>query len=322
MSNTQKDKTNKVKHVKTRDFYTTWYQTLRKLLPGAQPLPLSDAQYKQSLVLVLDSSTDYIPFSEILTTHRDDMYQGGLTTMLPFFIWVYVFAFVEASLWKKIVSVMIFALLTAASAQAVLSGYVDTILGGDMERPFTYLSPTVVGIPGVGVQKFDHKDFLALQSSPTIMYLTQNNWITSIKGSTGFLVPAEDFFKAAREAKIEARNLSELTSNFLSNDAIATAQVRSTAGTSVNDQFEERSMILSRMGFYMAYSIIVWITFSDPNLEKVTGFLVRNLLAILTSLAVIIFDIIKITPAAINKTLIVKRNLMFLAYSLCILALL
>lgn len=318
----EKEQSGKVKHVKTRDFYTTWYQTFRRLLPGAQPLPLTDTQYKQSLVLVLDSSTDYIPFSEILTADRDDIYQGGITTVLPFFIWVYVFAFVKADLWKKFVAFIVFFTLTAASAQSVLSGYVDTILGGDMERPFTYLSPTVVNVPGVGVQKFNHKDFLALQSSPTIMYLTQNNWITSIKGSTGFLVPAEDFFKAAREAKIEARNLSELTSNFLSNDAVATAQIRRTAGTSVNDQFEERSMVLSRMGFYMAYSMIVWITFTDPNLKKVTDFLVRNLLAILTSLAVIIFDIIKITPSAINKTLIVKRNLMFLAYSLCILALL
>ena len=110
--------------------------------------------------------------------------------------------------------------------------------------------------------------------------------------------------------------------NFLSNDAIATSKVRNTAGTSVNDAFAAKSMSLSRMGFYMAYSMIVWITFSDPKLEKVTSFLVTNLTAILISLSVIIFDIIKITPAAINRSLSIKRNMMFLAYSLCLLALL
>ena len=81
-------------------------------------------------------------------------------------------------------------------------------------------------------------------------------------------------------------------------------------------------MALSRMGFYMAYSMIVWITFSDPKLEQVTSFLVRSLMAILISMSVLIFDVIKITPASINRTLIVKRNMMFLAYSLCLLALL
>ena len=170
--------------------------------------------------------------------------------------------------------------------------------------------------------RFNHEDFLALKSSPTVMYLTQNNWIKNIKGDLGFLVSAKDFFNAAREAKIEARDLSDLTSNFLSNDAVETAPVRKSAGTSINDQFESRSMALSRMGFYMAYSMIVWITFSDPKLEQVTSFLVRSLMAILISMSVLIFDVIKITPASINRTLIVKRNMMFLAYSLCLLALL
>ena len=35
-------------------------------------------------------------------------------------------------------------------------------------------------------------------------------------------------------------------------------------------------MTFSRVGFYMAYSMIVWITFTDPNLTKVTSFLVKN----------------------------------------------
>ncbi len=315
-------KHDKIKNKKTKDFYTTWLQTIRKILPGAKPTSLTEDQYKQSVVIVLDSSTDYIPFSEIFSVQKNEGYGTDLTTMLPFIIWIYIFIFVQTDTWKKIVGFLVYALLLAASTQVILSGYVNTILGGDMERPFTYLAPTVTGMPGLGVQKFNHKDFLAIKSSPTIMYLTRNNWIKSIEGDKGFIVPAEAFFKAATEAKVEARNLSELTSNFLSNDAIATSKVRNTAGTSVNDAFAAKSMSLSRMGFYMAYSMIVWITFSDPKLEKVTSFLVTNLTAILISLSVIIFDIIKITPAAINRSLSIKRNMMFLAYSLCLLALL
>ena len=315
-------RSNIIKNGKTRDFTTTWLQTIKRLLPGAEPMPLTKEQYEQSLILVIDSSADYIPFSEIFATHKEQIYEDGLSTLLPFAIWVFIFIFIEAHLWKKIVALIIYILLITAAAKSVLSGYVDTILGGDMERPFTYLQPTVTDVPGIGVQRFNHEDFLALKSSPTVMYLTLNNWIKNIKGDFGFLVPAKDFFKAAREAKIEARDLSDLTSNFLSNDAVETAPVRKSAGTSINDQFETRSVALSRMGFYMAYSMIVWITFSDPKLEEVTSFLVRSLMAILVSMSVLIFDIIKITPASINRTLIVKRNMMFLAYSICLLALL
>ena len=313
---------NLIKDRKTKSFDTTWLQTIKRLLPGYRPEPLTKEQYEQSLVLVIDSSTDYIPFSEIFSSTSDEIYEGGLSTILPLIMWAFIFIFIEAPIWKKIICVIIYLLLLTNAANSVLSGYVDTILGGDMERPFTYLQPSVTAVPGIGVQRFNHDDFLAIKASPTIMYLTTNNWIKNIKGDLGFLVPATAFFKAAREARIEARDLSELTSNFLSNDAVETAKVRKTAGTSVNDQFEQRSLALSRMGFYMAYCMIVWITFTHPQLSEVTGALVRTLLAILVCMSILIFDIIKITPAAINRTLIVKRNLMFLAYSCCLLALL
>ena len=313
---------NLIKDRKTKSFDTTWLQTIKRLLPGYHPEPLTKEQYEQSLVLVIDSSTDYIPFSEIFSSTSDEIYEGGLSTILPLIMWTFIFIFIEAPIWKKIICVIIYLLLLTNAANSVLSGYVDTILGGDMERPFTYLQPSVTAVPGIGVQRFNHEDFLAIKASPTIMYLTTNNWIKNIKGDLGFLVPATAFFKAAREARIEARDLSELTSNFLSNDAVETAKVRKTAGTSVNDQFEQRSLALSRMGFYMAYCMIVWITFTHPQLSEVTGALVRTLLAILVCMSILIFDIIKITPASINRTLIVKRNLMFLAYSCCLLALL
>tara|TARA_B100002019_G_C21201464_1_gene564263 strand:+ start:137 stop:1093 length:957 start_codon:yes stop_codon:yes gene_type:complete len=312
---------NLIKDENTKTFETNWLQTIRRLLPGVNTSSLTEEQYKQSLILVIDSSTDYIPFSEIF----EEGQPHGPTlapAILPIIMWIFIFIFIEASIWKKIGVFSIYLILLVSAANSVLSGYVDTILGGDMERPFSYLRPTVTAVPGVGVQRFNHKDFLAIKSSPTIMYLTSNNWIKNIKGDIGFLVPATAFFKAAREAKIEARDLSELTSNFLSNDAVETSVVRKNAGTSVNDQFDKRSLALSRMGFFMAYSMIVWITFTHPQLYEVTGSLVRSILAILVSMSVLIFDIIKITPAAINRTLIVKRNILFLAYSCCLLALL
>ena len=317
-----KSSKNKVEDKKTKDFKTTWLQTILRLIPGIKAAPITSDQYKQSLVLVIDSSTDYIPFSEIFSTNHDQPFDGGLSTLVPLIVWIFIFIFVEADLWKKIICVIIYAILITTAATSVLSGYVDTILGGDLERPFTFLVPTVTGIPGIGVQRFNHQDFLAIKSTPTIMYLTSNNWIKNIKGDLGFLVPASAFLKAAREAKLEARDLSEMTSNFLSNDVVETAAIRKTAGTSVNDQFETRSFAMSRIGFYMAYSMIVWITFTHPKLFEVTGALVRTLIAILICMSILIFDILKITPASINRTLIVKRNLMFLAYSCCLLALL
>lgn len=311
-----------IKNRKTKSFATTWLQTLKRLLPGQEAEPLTKEQYKQSLVLVIDSSTDYIPFSEIFASRKSQLYEGGLSTILPFIVWIFIIIFVEGAMWKKVLCLLIYIILIVSAANKVLSGYVDTILGGDMERPFTFLQPSVLGVPGVGVKHFNHEDFLAIKSAPTIMYLTSNNWIKNLKGDMGFLVPADAFFKAASEAKIEARDLSDLTSNYLSNDAVETASVRKTAGTSVNDQFDKRSLGLSRVGFYMAYSMIVWITFSHPQLQEVTGSLVKTLLAILACISILIFDISKITPAAINRTLIVKRNLMFLAYTICLFALL
>ena len=49
-----------IENKKTRNIQTTWLQTLAELLPGVNPEPLSSQQYKQSLILVVDSSTDYI----------------------------------------------------------------------------------------------------------------------------------------------------------------------------------------------------------------------------------------------------------------------
>ena len=307
-----------IENKKTRNLQTTWLQTLAELLPGINPEPLTADQYKQSLILVVDSSTDYIPFSEIYSTDVDYYHHH----IFPLLLWLVITLLIPGKLYAKAIGIIIYIFLMIASYQNLLSGYTDTILGGDLERPFTFLRPTVKGVPGIGVKKINHEDFLAIKSSPTIMYLTKNNWIKNIQGDYGFLVPAKAFFQAATEAKIEARNLSDLTSNFLSNDAIATSKVRNNAGTGINDHFAKRAMTFSRVGFYMAYSMIVWITFINPNLTKVTTFLVKSIVAILLSLCVAIFDIIKITPAAINKTLILKRNLMFLAYSVCVFALL
>ena len=74
--------------------------------------------------------------------------------------------------------------------------YCDTILGGDLERPFTFLRPTVKGVPGIEVKKINHEDFLAIKSSPTIMYLTKNNWIKNIKGDYGFFSACKSFFSS------------------------------------------------------------------------------------------------------------------------------
>ena len=296
--------------------------TIKRIIPGLNPTSISKKEYDSSLVLVLDNSTDYIPFAEIFGGGKGDNAIPEVAFLTPFVIWTYIFIFLDIPIWKKIIGVLAFFFLIFQAAEGVLSGWQSTVLGGDLERPFKYLQPTVSEMPGIGVQKLDHSKFLKLKATPTIMYLITNNWITDIQGSTGFLIPAKDFFKAAAEAKIEARDLYELTNNVLTSDAVATSAVRKTAGTSINDEFIQRSMTLSKVGFYMAYAMIVYITFSDPSLSKVTSFLVKNMAAVLVSMAVILFDIHKITATAINKTLLIKRDLMFLAYSVCLMALL
>lgn len=93
---------NLIKDRKTKSFDTTWLQTIKRLLPGYRPEPLTKEQYEQSLVLVIDSSTDYIPFSEIFSSTSDEIYEGGLSTILPLIMWAFIFIFIEAPIWKKL----------------------------------------------------------------------------------------------------------------------------------------------------------------------------------------------------------------------------
>ena len=62
---------NLIKDRKTKSFDTTWLQTIKRLLPGYHPEPLTKEQYEQSLVLVIDSSTDYISLAKYF--HRQVM---------------------------------------------------------------------------------------------------------------------------------------------------------------------------------------------------------------------------------------------------------
>ena len=98
---------NLIKDRKTKSFATTWLQTIKRLMPGIHAEPLTKEQYEQSLVLVIDSSADYIPFSEIFASTSDEIYEGGLSTILPLVMWIFIFIFIEAAAWKKIVSFII-----------------------------------------------------------------------------------------------------------------------------------------------------------------------------------------------------------------------